>query len=76
MSHTEWQADKDSLWAVDLEQNYTIQSIRIINQYNCCKEHLANFNIILLDTDCKEIKNNTVVVLLGVKGWLIGQLIS
>ncbi len=49
--HTNQIDGAPSWWEVDLLGVYTIDSIRLWNRMDCCRERFTNFNVQLLDSD-------------------------
>ena len=41
----------NSWWEVDLQDSYTIDSIRLWNRMDCCRERLTDFVVTVLDSD-------------------------
>lgn len=53
VSHTGANAtlDPEPWWQVDLEENYTIESINIFNRTDCCSDRLDNYTVQVIDLD-------------------------
>ena len=58
VTHTDFQSKP--WWQVDLDKEETIRQINIYNRTDAAQDRLTNFNVILLDSSGKKLKESAL----------------